>query len=121
MSGKGDSPRQVKGDVYRDNYDAIFRKPVVPNYFELRKNMELSILRVVHSFNCRTESKELMYFCDLEEINIKILRLDCNTKWTATHLFKRKDLFEEYLHGDEHFTKFLTASLNTAEKWGYYV
>ncbi len=26
QAGKGDSPRPVEGDVYRDNYDKIFTK-----------------------------------------------------------------------------------------------
>jgi hypothetical protein len=26
-NGKGDTPRPVNGDKYRDNYDAIFNKP----------------------------------------------------------------------------------------------
>lgn len=31
QNGKGDSPRRVDGDKYRDNYDKIFKKKKVDN------------------------------------------------------------------------------------------
>jgi hypothetical protein len=31
QAGKGDSPRPVDGDAFRDNYDEIFRKDKWPN------------------------------------------------------------------------------------------
>ena len=42
-AGKGDLPRAVNGDAYRNNFDNIFRKQKVPTYSELLQKHDKAV------------------------------------------------------------------------------
>jgi hypothetical protein len=42
-AGKGDLPRRVEGETFRDNFDFIFRKQKEPTYSELLKTHDQAV------------------------------------------------------------------------------